>query len=106
VATEPVNEIASTPGWATSADPISDPRPATTLRTPGGSPASSSACTSGRAVRVAASAGLSTTVLPKTSAGASFHVGIAAGKFHGVTSPTTPTGRRRVNSQVAGVLAS
>ena len=40
------------------------------------------------------SAGFSTTVLPQTSAGASFHDGIAIGKFHGVIAPTTPTGWR------------
>ena len=40
------------------------------------------------------SAGFSTTVLPQMSAGASFHDGIAIGKFHGVIAPTTPTGTR------------
>ena len=40
------------------------------------------------------SAGLSTTVLPHTSAGQSFQAGIAIGKFHGVIAPTTPTGMR------------
>ena len=40
------------------------------------------------------SAGLSTTVLPQTSAGASFQAGIAIGKFQGVIAPTTPIGIR------------
>jgi hypothetical protein len=40
------------------------------------------------------SAGFSTTVLPHTSAGQSFHEGIAIGKFQGVIAPTTPTGMR------------
>ena len=40
------------------------------------------------------SAGLSTTVFPATSAGASFQAGIAIGKFQGVIAPTTPTGIR------------
>ena len=40
------------------------------------------------------SAGFSTTVLPQTSAGQSFHAGIAIGKFQGVIAPTTPTGMR------------
>ena len=40
------------------------------------------------------SAGFSTTVLPQTSAGQSFHAGIAIGKFQGVIAPTTPTGIR------------
>ena len=42
------------------------------------------------------SAGFSTTVLPAASAGASFHEAIASGKFHGVISPTTPSGSRNV----------
>ena len=40
------------------------------------------------------SAGFRTTVLPQTSAGQSFHAGMAIGKFHGVIAPTTPTGMR------------
>ncbi len=40
------------------------------------------------------SAGFSTTVLPQTSAGASFQDGIAIGKFQGVIAPTTPIGTR------------
>ncbi len=39
-------------------------------------------------------AGFSTTVLPKASAGAAFHAGIAIGKFHGVIRPNTPTASR------------
>ena len=41
-------------------------------------------------------AGLKTTVLPVTSAGAIFQIGIATGKFHGVMQATTPTGMRVV----------
>jgi len=37
-------------------------------------------------------AGLNTTVLPETRAGAIFQIGIAMGKFHGVMIPTGPTG--------------
>ena len=39
-------------------------------------------------------AGLMTQVLPETSAGKSFQLGMAMGKFHGVMRPTTPTGMR------------
>ena len=39
-------------------------------------------------------AGLKTTVLPQTSAGSIFQLGIAIGKFHGVITPTTPIGWR------------
>jgi hypothetical protein len=41
------------------------------------------------------SAGLSTIALPATSAGNSFQLGIATGKFHGVIRPTTPIGSRQ-----------
>ena len=48
------------------------------------------------AVSGVSSAGLSTTVLPAASAGASFHDAIVSGKFHGVISATTPSGSRNV----------
>ncbi len=38
VATEPVNDTWSTPGWPASAAPASSPRPVTTLSAPGGRP--------------------------------------------------------------------
>ena len=44
------------------------------------------------------SAGLSTTVLPAASAGATFQEAIVSGKFHGVMSATTPSGSRKVMS--------
>ena len=40
------------------------------------------------------SAGLSTTVQPDASAGASFQLSSMNGVFHGVISPATPTGLR------------
>ena len=55
-------------------------------------PASCRISTSFTEVSGACDAGLITTVLPETSAGASFHVGIAMGKFHGAISATTPSG--------------
>ena len=64
------------------------------LTTPAGTPASSSSSTKRSASSGVSSAGLRTTVLPQTSAGAIFQDGIAIGKFHGVIAPTTPTGRR------------
>jgi len=62
--------------------------------TPSGTPASPSNRTKPSARSGVSSAGLRTTVLPQTSAGVSFHAGIAIGKFHGVIAPTTPTGMR------------
>ena len=94
-AVEPVNEILSTPGWSTSAAPVS-PSPVTTLRTPGGKPASSASSPSRSAVSGVCSAGFSTTVQPAASAGATFHDAIISGKFHGMIWPQTPTGSLRV----------
>src|SRR6266568_9628973 len=94
---DPVNDTALSGLESMSACPNSPPDPATKLTTPLGTPASCSASTIRQALSGAAEAGLSTTVLPQISAGASFHAGIAEGKFHGVTNPTTPTGFRIAN---------
>ena len=40
--------------------------------------------------------GLATTVLPASSAGASFHASRTTGKFHGVIAATTPSGLRTI----------
>ena len=45
---------------------------------------------------------MNTTVLPYASAGAIFHAGIAIGKFHGVISPTTPSGSRVTSTSTPG----
>ena len=55
-------------------------------------PHSSNTSTMSAAVSGVRLAGLNTTVLPETSAGAIFHTGIAIGKFHGVMIATGPTG--------------
>ena len=71
----------------------------TTLRTPvGRSRASSSdriTSASSAVVSGVSEAGLTTTVQPAASAGATLRVIIAIGKFHGVMSSAGPTGRRR-----------
>ena len=93
VATEPVNEIASTSFAATTPAPTTSPRPWTTLNTPGGIPASSASS----AIRTAAigvcSAGFITTELPAASAPAT-KPSVKVGPFHGVIRPTTPSGSR------------
>ena len=81
---------------STSAAPTDEPEPVSTLSTPGGSPASAKHSATWSPVRGASCASLRTTVFPWISAGASFHTGIAIGKFHGVINPTTPSGRRTV----------
>ena len=80
---------------STSAAPVS-PKPVTTLRTPGGKPASSARSPSRSAVSGVCSAGFSTTVQPAASAGATFHDAIISGKFQGMIWPATPTGSLRV----------
>jgi hypothetical protein len=44
------------------------------------------------------SAGFSTTALPAARAGAKPHDAIVIGKFHGVMTPTTPSGSWKVTS--------
>ena len=108
-AAEPVKLTPRTAGSASSAGPSTEPAPSTTLKTPGGSPAASALSAIRLATCDAPSAGLSTTVFPKANAGAAFQRGIAAGKFHGVISATTPSGSRRVNwmapSACAGMMS-
>src|SRR5437764_4821902 len=83
ISQDPVKLTAFNGAAVTIACPSSPPDPATKLTTPLGTPAWCSASTSRHALRGAADAGFSTTVLPQISAGASFHAGIALGKFHG-----------------------
>ncbi len=90
---DPVNEILRTRGSAIQVDTTADASVVgTTLTTPSGTPASTSRRVTARAVSGVSDAGLSTTVQPAASAGASLRVAIAAGKFHGVTSAAMPTG--------------
>src|SRR5258707_10885573 len=90
ISQEPVKEIAFSGVAFTSALPISLPDPATKFTTPFGMPASWQASTMRHALKGETDAGFRITVLPQIKAGASFHAGIAMGKFQGVTSPTTP----------------
>ena len=96
LASEPVNVILATSGCSTKGAPISAPSPVTTLTTPGGKPAASSIAASSSVDADACSDGLSTTVLPAASAGASFHTASIKGEFQGVIATTTPSGSFRV----------
>ena len=100
--TEPVKLSALTPAWLTSASPTTLPRPITRLNTPGGMPEREMISASAQAQPGTMSAGLRTTQLPKASAGATFQAGMAMGKFHGVISPTTPTGSRVTSTPTPG----
>ena len=69
----------STPGWATSARPVSR-SPAMTLKTPGGRISASAIICAIRAVETGVvSEGLRTTALPAAIAGANFHTAIIIG---------------------------
>jgi len=64
--------------------------------TPLGTPARSKIETTAAPVSGVSVAGLKTTVLPLTRAGAIFQAGMATGKFQGVMQATTPSGWRMV----------
>ena len=90
VAVEPVKLTLSMPGWLVIQGPRSSP-PVTMFSTPSGStPRSSSPIR--RVVRGVNGEGLSTTVLPASSAGATLNMARITGKFHGAMAPTTPIG--------------
>src|SRR6185436_17531047 len=82
--------------------PASEPEPSTRFSTPFGIPASSKISTMRTAVAGVRLAGLKTTALPATSAGAIFQMGIATGKFQGVTQATTPSGCLMVYAKFEG----
>ena len=67
---EPVNETMSVSGCDTIASPTTGPVPDTRLKTPAGSPTSSMISASTKAFSGTTSLGLSTTVQPAASAGA------------------------------------
>ena len=94
-AVEPVKATLSTPGSSTSAAPVS-PSPVRTLSVPSGKPASSASSPRRSAVSGVCSAGLRTIAQPAASAGATFHIAISSGKFHGTIWAQTPTGSRSV----------
>ena len=98
----PVKLMTGTSGLSTSAMPACSPGPVTRLTVPGGKPASWSSSTSSAAQPGVSEAGLSTTVLPATSAGIAFHIGMAMGKFQGVMSPATPMGSRMLMAHLSG----
>ena len=67
---EPVNDTMSTSGCEAMASPTTGPTPVTRLNTPGGRPMSSRISARMKALSGATSLGLSTTVQPAASAGA------------------------------------
>jgi hypothetical protein len=86
----PVNATLAMSGWLTMAVPTTLPEPVTTLMTPGGKPTSVARRASATVVEDDVSAGLITTVLPATTAGAAARAAWVSGTFHGVMTPMTP----------------
>src|SRR4051794_4127839 len=92
VADEPVNVTRSTRSSAVSEAPAGLPCPLSTLRTPGGNPASTASLPRSVTEAGVSSDGLMMQVLPQAIAGAIFHVAIISGKFQGLIAATTPAG--------------
>ncbi len=90
-----MNDTFATSGWSTSASPVSR-NPVTMLMTPEGMPDCSASRASSIADADVISEGFITMVLPAASAGASDMIAMKVGEFHGVMTPTTPSGSRSV----------
>ena len=78
---EPVKATRRTSGWPTSASPMTEPRPVTTLSTPSGTPASENSRATSSVASGVVAAGLATTVLPAASAGATLVPSSVSGKL-------------------------
>src|SRR5882757_8970181 len=105
-ALEPVNPTLSTsPASSDCSRPseVVGPSAYTRLSAPAGTPARQASSASARALAAAYSAGFHTTVLPQSSAGTRYQDGTATGKLPAVTTATTPTGLRNVNSCLSGI---
>src|SRR5471030_412785 len=87
---EPVKLSLRTVGLAVISPPMARDEPVITLNTPAGMPARSASTASASAENGVNSAGLTTMGQPAASAGPTFRVIIAAGKFHGVIAAHTP----------------
>ena len=103
VAVEPMKPTAAVAGCDTSSSPTTGPGPSTKLNTPGGRSASATHSANSPEQTVVLGAGVHTTELPVASAGATISAGIVYGQFHGVTTATTPSGRRTSSTRAPGV---
>ncbi|MNE39005.1 hypothetical protein D3C80_1329290 [compost metagenome] len=103
---EPVNTRQSTSGCRPRARPAVSPRPGTTFSTPSGTPASSASSARRNAENGDCSAGLSTTLLPAASAGASFQAAMSSGKFHGTTAAITPSASRVMVARASAAVGA
>ena len=96
---DPVNTILRTSGCVTNRSPTTEPLPGSTWNRSAGSPASTANSPSRIVVNGVHSAGFTSTAFPAASAGAKPHDAIVIGKFHGVITPTTPSGSLNVTSR-------
>src|SRR5687767_14188547 len=101
---DPVNAIASMPGWSTMAFPTTLPPPGMTFSTPGGRPHSRAYSANFNRESDVFDAGFEMMVLPQARAGAIFQTASMSGKFHGVIAPTTPSGSRSVYVNALSVI--
>ena len=100
VAVEPVTETMSTRVLSRIAWPTTLPRPVTTLTTPAGTPACCNRAHSMAVVPLVASAGLTTAVQPAARMKGRRSERMKKGKFHGVMTPTTPSGWRSTIARI------
>ena len=91
---EPVKLTQSTSSESTKAAEEAGPFPLTRLTTPGGKPTSLRMRTSSTMASGSCGAGLTTTVLPAASAGATLPAMLTMGKLYEVMQATTPRGWR------------
>src|SRR5262249_8455544 len=91
IAEEPTNPTAITRGSVSNVSTASL-SPLTTLRMPGGSPASIIRAASRIGTEGSRSDGLRTKALPQAIAGANFHIGIMAGELNGGVAAPPPRG--------------
>ena len=96
VATEPMKPTAATSGWPATASPATGPGPGTKLNTPSGTPVPAMISASSAQHADVVGAGTQTTALPAASAGANSSAPMVYGQFHGLITPTTPSGTRAV----------
>ena len=93
IAVEPTKLTAAIPGCSRIAS-TACLSPLTTLKTPGGSPASVKSSAMRRPAEGSRSDGFNTKVLPDASAIGNIHIGTIAGKLNGVIPAQTPSGWR------------
>src|SRR6516164_6678871 len=101
VVTEPMKPTACTPGWPATASPTTGPGPGRKLNTPGGTPVSAMISASSAQHAEVLGAGTQITALPAAMAGANSSAPIVYGQFHGLMTPTTPSGTRSVSTRRA-----